>query len=152
MRDGLQIQRATDEERDWASELLAGSEPWITLRSTVEQCRKVCWDSDYSLYIAHLDNNPCGLILLHPKGLASSPYIKSIAVADNYRRRGVGASLMEFAENYFRKESKHLFLCVSSFNTKAKHFYEHIGYLPVGEFKNYVSEGASEILLHKRLR
>ena len=148
----LDIQQATDEERDWAGQLLAGSEPWITLGTTPEECRKVCWDSEYILYIPHLNGNPCGLMILHPRGLASSPYIKSVIVLDAYRGQGVGARMMEFAENYFRKDSKHLFLCVSSFNKKARNFYERLGYHPVGEFKDYVIEGESELLLYKRLR
>lgn len=59
---------------------------------------------------------------------------------------------MEFAENLFREEARHLFLCVSSFNARARSFYERRGYQAVGELEDYVIEGASEILMHKRLR
>ncbi len=146
------INGATSEERNWAAELLAGSEPWITLGTTLEQCRKVCWNPEYLVCIAHLNDIACGLIILHPSGLASSPYIKSVAVADAYRNLGVGSRMIAFAENHFRNNSKHIFLCVSSFNKLAGKFYEGLGYRRVGEFKDYVIDGADEILFHKSLR
>jgi ribosomal-protein-alanine N-acetyltransferase len=146
------IAPATDEDREWAAALLAGSEPWITLGATLEKCRAACMDPDYLVFVASMQAAPCGAIVLHRRGLASSPYVKSIAVAEGWRGRGVGEALMEFAENLFRSESRHLFLCVSSFNTRARRFYERLGYSAVGEFQDYVIEGASEILMHKSLR
>ena len=44
-----------------------------------------------------------------------------------------------------------MFLCVSSFNLNAQKFYEHIGYTTVGEFKDYIIKGKSEILMHKNI-
>jgi ribosomal protein S18 acetylase RimI-like enzyme len=148
----LDIQQATDDERNWAAHLIATSEPWITLKTTVEQSIKICRDPEYMTYIAHFGGQPCGAIILHPRGLASSPYIKTVVVAEAFRSRGVGAGMIGFAEKHFRKSSKHLFLCVSSFNKKARTFYAGLGYLPVGEFKDFVIEGESELLLYKRLR
>jgi ribosomal protein S18 acetylase RimI-like enzyme len=145
------ISPATDPERNWAALLLAGSEPWIRLGATPEQCNKACHDSEYLLFIAHFNEQPCGIILMHPRGVASSPYVKSIAVDARFRSQGVGAALIDFAENWFRKDAKHMFLCVSSFNTRARIFYERLGYEAVGEFKDYIIPGASEILMHKRI-
>jgi len=34
----------------------------------------------------------------------------------------------------------------------ARAFYERLGFRAVGEFQDYIIEGASEILMHKRLR
>ena len=148
----LDIQNATLDERNWAAHLIAASEPWITLKTSLEQCLAICSDPGYMIYVAHLSGQPCGAIILHPRGLASSPYIKTVVVAEAYRNRGVGEGMITFAENHFRENSKHLFLCVSSFNKKAQTFYERLGFLPVGEFKDYVIEGESELLLYKRLR
>jgi hypothetical protein len=50
--DDLVIAPATGAERDWAAELLADSEPWITLRVTLQHCRKACRDPEYLLYVA----------------------------------------------------------------------------------------------------
>ena len=40
---------------------------------------------------------------------------------------------------------------VSSFNDRARHFYETHGYVVEANFKDYVIPGASELLMHKRL-
>ncbi len=146
------ITRATTEELDWTAELLSGSEPWITLGISAEQCRDACRNPEYQVYVSHIDGEPCGAIVLHRRGVAGSPYVKSIAVAEEFRGRGVGSCLMDFAEDLFRGESPHMFLCVSSFNLRARVFYERRGYRAVGEFQDYIIEGASEFLLHKRLR
>jgi len=152
MAPTVTIAPATEEERDWVAALLAGSEPWITLGATAEECRRSCRDAEYLLYLAHCDGRPCGAILLQRRGVASSPYVKSIAVEAHWRGAGVGSGLMEFAEDLFREEARHLFLCVSSFNARARSFYERRGYRAVGELEDYIIDGASEILMHKRLR
>ena len=42
-----------------------------------------------------------------------------------------------------------MFLCVSSFNTRARALYERLGYQVVGELRDYVVRGHSEWLLRK---
>ncbi len=148
----IRISEATDDEREWAAALLAGLEPWTTLGVTLEQCRKNCRDPEYLVMIARLDGSACGVIILDPRGVAGSPYVKSIAVAPEHRGRSVGTLLMRFAEERFRPEARHLFLCVSSFNVRARSLYERLGYTAVGEFPDYVLQGASEILMHTRLK
>jgi ribosomal-protein-alanine N-acetyltransferase len=150
--DSIEIRSATEEEREWAAELMADSDPWITLGRGLEQCRTACSQPDRMLFVAHSGTKPCGFILLQRRGIAGSPYIQSIAVAPDHRSEGIGGRLLQFAEDLFRSESKHIFLCVSSFNTRARALYERHGYAAVGEFKDYIIRGASEILMHKRLR
>jgi [ribosomal protein S18]-alanine N-acetyltransferase len=146
------ITRATREELEWTAGMLAASEPWITLGITRDQCLEACLDPEYLVYVAHCVGRCCGALVLHRRGVAGSPYIKSIAVSEDFRGRGIGAMLMDFAEERFRAEARHIFLCVSSFNTRARAFYERQGYRAVGEIADYIIEGASEILMHKRLR
>jgi ribosomal protein S18 acetylase RimI-like enzyme len=141
----------TEDERAWAARLLATSEPWISLGVTEEKTRQTLHDPGYLVYIAHINNAACGLIIIHPRGVAGSPYIKTIAVSAEYRNEGIGASLMNFAETSFRNRSRYIFLCVSSFNSKARIFYQKLGYTMVGELKDYIIDGASEILMSKKL-
>ena len=142
---------AQEAERDWAAHLMSGSDPWVTLRRGFEDCKKACTDESCLLFIARLEGQPCGFILLHPRGVAGSPYIRSVAVAAGYRDRGIGRLLVEFAENLFRDKARFIFLCVSSFNTRARALYERLGYAAAGELVDYVIDGASEILMSKRL-
>lgn len=57
---------------------------------------------------------------------------------------------MAFAEQRFAGRG-HLFLLVSSFNERAQHFYREHGYQFVGELKDYLVPGHSELIFHKRL-
>jgi [ribosomal protein S18]-alanine N-acetyltransferase len=130
---------------------MASSEPWTTLGRTLEQCRAILNDRDNLVFTARDSGRPLGFMILDRSGLASSPYVRSIAVSAEARGRGVGTRLMQFAEEYFRPRARHIFLCVSSFNTRARALYERLGYDVIGELPDYWFDGASEFLLHKRL-
>jgi ribosomal-protein-alanine N-acetyltransferase len=140
-----------DRDYEWSGSLMAGSDPWIKLGVSRSRCLQACRGREHLLFIARDQEHRLGIILLHPQGLAGSPYIKSVCVEADIRGRGIGEKLVCFAEDYFRKESKHIFLCVSSFNVRAKVFYERLGYKQVGEIKDYLIAGESELLMHKRI-
>jgi len=141
---------AGEGDYEWCARLMASSEPWITLKRGFEDCRARCRHPEYVLLVARHEDQPVGFCLLHPRGLAGSPYVASIAVAAERRGCGIGAALMAHAERQARR-SGNIFLCVSSFNTGARRFYERLGYAAVGELKDYIIDGASEILMRKRL-
>jgi len=148
----VEIGPAAESEREWAAVLMAGSDPWLQLGRGLEACREICGRPGYELFVARDEGGPCGFVLVHPRGLAGSPYVASIAVAENRRGMGLGARLLDFVEGRFRPEARHLFLCVSSFNERARRLYERLGFEAVGELEDYVVDGASEILMHKWLR
>jgi ribosomal protein S18 acetylase RimI-like enzyme len=147
----LEIFTASTEEKNWATRLLSGSEPWISLGISPEKIRESCHNPEHEVYIAQWQGKACGVIIIHPKGVAGSPYIKSIAVDNHFRNMGVGATLIHYTEELFQTKARYLFLCVSSFNTRAQVFYEKQGFTVVGELKDYIIDGASEILMSKRL-
>jgi len=143
----------TPDDREWCARLMASSEPWITLGRTVEQTRPMFESSSpgSSLFIARADGKPLGFLLLRERGIVYSPYIASLAVSPDARSLGIGSRLIAFAEDRSRQKSRHIFLCVSSFNARARALYERHGYTVVGELKDYVKEGLSELLMSKRL-
>ena len=149
--DEINIHIADEREREQAAVLLAGSEPWITLGISLEQCQRTCHDPEYMIYIAYTGLKPSGIIILDPRGVAGSPYIKSIAVYPEFRSLGVGSAILSYAEGLFRGKAKFMFLCVSSFNHRAQKFYEDKGYRVAGRFEDYIIQGESEILMLKRL-
>jgi len=151
IKEPLQILSATNQERDWAAELFSSSEPWKTLGITYENLKATCHDPEYLVYVAHIEDEPCGVIILDPHGVAGAPYIKSVLVQENYRNIGIGAGMIVFAESFFKQKSPHIFLCVSSFNQKARSFYERLGYNAIGELKDHIKQGESEILMYKRI-
>jgi ribosomal-protein-alanine N-acetyltransferase len=148
----IAIGEATDDEREWAARTMAGSDPWIRLGRGLEACRAACTRPGYELWVARSAGQPLGFALVHPRGVAGSPYLASIAVGEAARGQGVGARLLAFVEERFRPASRHFFLCVSSFNAGARRLYERLGYEPVGLLKDYVIDGADEVLMHKWLR
>lgn len=130
---------------------MASSEPWITLQRDLDGCRQVLSRPGTELFVARGQNSRnLGFILLAPCGLAGSPYIASIAVSPDTQGQSVGSQLMQFAEQRFHDRS-HLFLLVSSFNSRAQNFYRRHGYELVGELKEYIVSGHSELIFHKRL-
>ncbi len=146
----LTITQAQEPEFEWCAQLMAGTEPWITLRRDIEQCRAALRRPGGELFVAREAGQPVGFILIHPYGCAGSPYITSVAVAQGARGKGIGAQLLAFAERQTAGR-RFIFLCVSSFNHRAQELYHRLGYEQVGELPNYAVEGHSELLLCKRL-
>jgi len=58
---------------------------------------------------------------------------------------------MRFAEERIFRESPNVFLCVSSFNPRAKALYERLGYEAVGELNDYIVRGHSEHIFRKTI-
>ncbi len=148
--DPVEIGEATEDERIWSARLMASSEPWITLGRGFEACRVLALDPASLTLVARRDRAPLGFVRIHPRGVAGSPYIASIAVAPEARGEGVGTALLNAAERRSPK-ARYIFLCVSSFNPRARALYERHGYTLIGELPDYVIGGASELLMAKRL-
>ncbi len=147
----MQILQAGDADYEWAAQLMASSEPWVTLRRSLEDCRAAVRRPGTELFITFQGERRLGFVLLAEHGLAGSPYIASIAVVEAARGHGIGSELLRFAEEHYRISHQHIFLLVSSFNLPARRLYERCGYQPVGEIPDYVVAGHSECIMYKRL-
>lgn len=152
MAGALRIEPATATDREWAAQLMAKSEPWTTLRRSLETCRAVINDPAFLVFIGWSGADRSGFLILDPRGVAGAPYLKSVAVAPAFRGHGLGTAFLTFAEDYFRPKARYLFLCVSSFNDRAKVLYERLGYKSVGAVEDLAIDGASELIMCKRLR
>lgn len=147
----VHIAPAAPEDYEWCARLMVSTEPWITLQRGLGGSRKTLTRPGTELFIARDQTlAPLGFILLAPFGLAASPYIACFAVAAEARSQGVGAKLLQFAEERYRGRD-HLFLLVSSFNGRAQQFYRRHGFEFIGELKDYVVSGHSELIFHKRI-
>jgi ribosomal protein S18 acetylase RimI-like enzyme len=151
MGTSIEIGCASPEEYEWCARVMAESEPWITLQRDLEGCRAAVTRPGTEVFVARNRSQPVGFILIAPFGMAGSPYIASIAVAAHSRGHGIGSELLRFAEEMFAA-SGHIFLLVSSSNRGAEHLYRKHGYEFVGELKDYVVKGHSELILYKRLK
>lgn len=129
---------------------MAASEPWLTLRRTYDEGLKILTDPEREVYVAFVGSEVVGFIILQMKG-AFVGYIQTVGVLPGWRDQGIGSRLIEFAENRIFGESPNVFICASSFNEGAQRLYSRLGYEVVGELKDYIVSGHSEILMRKSL-
>ena len=126
---------------------MSASEPWTILRRGYDECLELLRRPDRETYVAD-DGAVRGFIILNMHG-AFVGYVQTICVDASARSSGIGSRLIAFAEEHIFRDSPNVFLCVSSFNPRARALYERLGYELVGELKNYVIDGASEFLMRK---
>jgi ribosomal protein S18 acetylase RimI-like enzyme len=147
MATPIHITPAVPNDFEWCARMMASTEPWITLGRDLAGCRSSLARPGNELFVAA---EKSGFILVAPYGLAGSPYVASIAVAVEKRGQGIGSALLRFVEQHFAGRG-HLFLLVSSFNDYAQNLYRRRGYEFVGELRDYIVAGQSELILHKRI-
>ena len=138
-----------DEARICA-EVMAKSSPWMTLGRTFDDCRKILTEAGKEVYVARSGENLLGFVVLQLHGPFTG-YIQSIGVMPEWRSRGIGSRLMKFSEERIFRDGPNVFLCVSSFNTEAQKLYARLGYERIGELKDYLVKGHSEILMRKTI-
>ncbi len=104
-------------------------------------------------------NNPNSLFLVAVEGDAvtgyvgmnavlDEGYIYNVAVAEPYRRRGVGSALIRELVTHGRKNGfAFLTLEVRESNAAARSLYGHFGFVKAGERKNYYSDPAENAVL-----
>lgn len=137
-------------QAETCARMMAISEPWTTLRRNYDASLKMLTDPSREVYVALIDGEIVGFTVLNMHG-AFVGYIQSVCVAPEWRRRGVGSQLVAFAEERIFRETPNVFICVSSFNRDALRLYERLGYGVIGELKDYIVTGHSEILLRKTI-
>jgi [ribosomal protein S18]-alanine N-acetyltransferase len=136
------------EEAEACARMMAETEPWITLRRDYEACLRVVLDETRERYVAYEGDRLAGLLVLNVRG-SFVGYIQTVCAAPELRGKGVGTALVAFAEERIFREFKNVFICVSDFNHGARRLYERLGFERVGELRDYVVGGHSELLLRK---
>jgi ribosomal-protein-alanine N-acetyltransferase len=132
----------------WGAELMASQEPWITLQRGYTASLELLQQELSEVYVCFADDERAGFILLKRSG-SFTGYIQTIVIEETFRGKGIGTQLIRFAEQKIGEISPNVFICVSSFNTRAHRLYLSLGYEEVGLLKNYVRQGYDEILLRK---
>lgn len=147
----LQLRRleGADEARACA-EIMATSEPWITLRRDYDASLAVVCNPDREVWVAVAGGRVMGFVVLAMRG-GLPGYVQSIGVHPEARSHGVGGALLARVESRVFEETPNVFLCVSSFNPRARTFYEAHGYRAVGTIPDYVVAGHDEVIMRKTL-
>jgi len=130
--------------------MMLKSEPWLALRFNYQETLASLRDANREAHIAKIQNRPVGVVVLNLRGPFRG-YIQAIGVWPEFRGSGIGRKLLGFAESRIFREFPNVFLCVSSFNKGAQRLYKRLGYRKVGELKDYVVKGHSELLMRKTI-
>jgi ribosomal-protein-alanine N-acetyltransferase len=141
--------QSPEEAKDCAR-LMCQSEPWITLRRSYEEALGIVSDASKEVYVARATDEFVGFLVLSMRDTFAG-YVRVLCVVPQCRGKGIGSTLLKFAEQRIFTESPNVFLCVSSFNQDARRLYERLGYELVGELKEYVVRGHSELLMRKSI-
>lgn len=138
------------QEIEDCARLMCSQEPWLTLRRDFEESVEILSDPSRESCVATVEDRIIGFLILTLEG-AFVGYLQTVCVAPEWRRQGIGRRLVAFAEDRIFREAPNVFLCVSSFNPDARRLYERLGYGFVGELKDYIVRGHSEILFRKTI-
>jgi len=139
---------ANDDEARQCATIMATSEPWLTLRRDFDASLAAVTNPDRETYVAVDHAGVAGFVVINMRG-AFAGYLQSIAVRADCRSCGLGTRLVAFTEERIFRETPNVFLLVSSFNDQARRFYERLGYEQIGELKDFIVLGYSEILMRK---
>jgi ribosomal protein S18 acetylase RimI-like enzyme len=80
------------------------------------------------------------------------PYLQRLAILPGDQGNGIGQKVLSWMESCARLAgARQMWLCVSSFNPKARAFYERFGFTEAARLDRLVTDEADEILMRKRL-
>lgn len=128
--------------------LMSGSDPWVSYDMEYDQCLKAFEGPFKEIYVMENGSHLLGFAILQICGTFKG-YIQTLCVTENQRGKGFGKQLLQFCEDRILKISPNVFICVSSFNEGALKLYEEFGFRLVGELKDFLKEGFTELLLRK---
>lgn len=103
-----------------------------------------------TIYIAEIGDKSVGFITIRIDGVGNiGAYVRMVAVAEQWRRKGIGHQLIDFVSQIAIQHIPNLFLICSVDNEEAQRFYEKIGFLRVGILPDLVINGHDELLYRK---
>ncbi len=152
--DEIRVSRLERDSPTWAeataacARLMAESDPWRRLGRTSEDGLRLFSNPLAEIFVVWAGSEVAGFGILLMHG-ALRGYIQSIGVMPQWRSRGIGSRLIAYIEERVFGETPNVFLCVSSFNHDAQRWYKRLGYEQVGELKDYLVRGHSELLMRK---
>ena len=131
-------------------DIVWSSDPWKRYREGVDFKAAMRRKQAYVLTIA---DAVAGFVVFDPEPVfARGGYLRALGVSPAIRGSGIGRALLAFAESRTARKAANLYLCVSSFNGKARKFYRTCGYEQVGRIDGLVKKGTAELIMRKRLR
>lgn len=140
----------TTDAADFAicAKMMSVTDPWIALGIDYDHCLKSFDGSHREVFLLKKEGEIIGFVIIQPQGTFKG-YIQTLAINDAHRGAGLGTLLLQFCQERILQYSPNIFICVSSFNTKAVELYNRFGFELIGELKDFVKTGFTELLLRK---
>jgi ribosomal protein S18 acetylase RimI-like enzyme len=80
------------------------------------------------------------------------PYLQLLAILPDFQGRYLGSEILEWMEREARmQEARQLWLCVTTYNTRARALYERFGFTHAALLDKLATEVSDEVLMRKRL-
>jgi len=150
---GLTLAPLTAENADRLGEALAAMPPWSVIGYPAERITRGLKREQPSIkrFEALADSRLAGLIVIQEPFL-HGPYLQLLAVLPGFQGRNIGLRLLRWMEAETRRaEARQLWLCVSTFNERARAFYERFGFEAVAVLDKLATDASDEIFMRKRL-
>lgn len=144
------IHLTSDQQKQACALLMSNTEPWITLGRSFEDSLALFSDPAKECFGSFEDAQLTGFLVIDLNGPFRG-YIQSVCAIPSKRGSGLGSRLIGFAEERIFRVSPNAFICVSDFNLRAKKLYQRLGYEMIGELKEFIIPGHSEILMRKTI-
>jgi diamine N-acetyltransferase len=141
------------EQRSCAS-LAAGivaMEPWSVINYPADKLATFLASPDAGVarYVVSVKGEQSGVVSVRNPWL-KGPYLELLALLPEAQNQGVGSSIMAWFESEGLKHgARNLWVCASSFNTRALRFYQRHGFARAATLPGLVADGYDEILLRK---
>ena len=135
------------------AQMLAAMPPWSVIGWPAELMLAGLRRQRPSVYRFELvaEGELAGIVTIQNPFL-HGPYLQLLAVLPAFQGRGLGEAVLRWMEQEARsQESRQLWLCVSTFNTSARGFYERFGFREAAVLEQLASDASDEIFMRKRL-
>jgi GNAT superfamily N-acetyltransferase len=146
MTQPINIIRATTEHVDLAAPLFDGYRQFYKQASDLEGCRRFLHErlsrNESVVFLAMLDDQAVGFMQLYPtfSSISIKPLwvLNDLFVAPDARKHGVGAALLERAQQHaIETGAKGLMLSTAVNNFTAQRVYERMGWKRDNDFYHY---------------
>ena len=128
--------------------MMSVTDPWITLGMDYTYCLKAFEGPFKEVFLMKKGAVIIGFVIMQTQGTFKG-YIQTICIDATHRGAGYGTKIFQFCEDRILQYSPNIFICVSSFNHGAIQLYTKFGFEPVGELKDFVKQGFTELLMRK---
>jgi ribosomal protein S18 acetylase RimI-like enzyme len=126
-------------------------EPWSVMHYPAEKLAAYLAspDAGAARYVVRVKENEAGVVSVRHPWL-KGPYLELLALLPEAQNQGIGARIMAWFESTaLSHRARNLWVCASSFNTRALRFYERHGFVRAATLPGLVADGYDEILLRK---